>query len=128
MRHLLRTSARNSSESTEMSGFSRPAAAKMSVTPSDATAREMYLAHRQVQLLLRARVSVAVLLGKRRPHRLEEPHIVTNAHRLRVGHGQRESLRQLPHRVQAALLAVLLGQAHAPEPRAAGSSVPGKCL
>ena len=36
-----RTSARNSSDSTEISGVSRPAAAKMSSTPSDATAREM---------------------------------------------------------------------------------------
>ena len=35
-----RTSARNSSERIEMSGFSRPAAAKMSTTPSEATARE----------------------------------------------------------------------------------------
>ena len=36
-----RTSSMNSSERIEMSGFSRPAAAKMSITPSDATAREM---------------------------------------------------------------------------------------
>ena len=36
-----RTSARNSSERIEMSGFSSPAASKMSTTPSGATAREM---------------------------------------------------------------------------------------
>jgi hypothetical protein len=35
-----RTSARNSSEKIEMSGFLSPAAAMMSTTPSDATARE----------------------------------------------------------------------------------------
>ena len=36
-----RTSARKSSDRIEMSGLSSPAAAKMSVTPSDATAREV---------------------------------------------------------------------------------------
>ena len=37
---MSRTSARNSSERIERSGFSNPAAAKMSITPSGATARE----------------------------------------------------------------------------------------
>ena len=41
---------------------------------------------------------------------LEEAHIVPNAKSLRVRYGQGKCLRQVPHGVQAALLAVLLGQ------------------
>ena len=74
-----------------MSGLSRPAAAKMSITPSDATAREMICRTARSKILLGAGFSRCPL-RQRRPHRLEESHIVTDAHCLRVRHGQGKGL------------------------------------
>ena len=67
------------------------------------------LAHGVVQRLVGPRVAVRALdeLGA---DRLEEPHVVADAPRLLVGYGQGEGLGQLTHAIQAALLAVLLGQ------------------
>ena len=79
------TSARNSSDSTEMSGLSSPAAAKMSITPSEATARETIWRNRQVQVLFRLSFTCRPL-GQGRPHRLEETHIVADAESFRVRH------------------------------------------
>ena len=67
------------------------------------------LAHRLVEVGSEAGLAGRPL-GQRRPHRLEEGHVVADAQRLGAGHGQGEGLGQLPHRVQAAVLAVGLGQ------------------
>ena len=79
------------------------------LTPSDETAREMIWRTAKVELLLGTRLGLRPL-QESHPHRLKEPHVVTDACGLRVGHGQGEGLGQLPHGVQATLLAVLLGQ------------------
>ena len=92
-----------------MSGFCRPAAAKMSTTPSEAMARETICRTARSSSSCRLRLA-------RRPlqqagaHRLHEGDIVANAQRLVVRDGQRKRLRQLLHGVQQAVLAVLLRQ------------------
>ena len=67
------------------------------------------LAHGEVEFFLGARLARR-FLGQGRPDRLEEPNVVADSLCLLVRHGQREGERKLPYRVQAALLAVLLGQ------------------
>ena len=90
-----------------MSGFLRPAAAKMSTTSSETTALEMIcrMAWSSSSSVLR---SPGVALREHRAHRLEEPHVVANAQRLLVRHRERERLRQLGDGAQQPVLAVLL--------------------
>jgi hypothetical protein len=49
-------------------------------------------------------------LGQYRAHGLEEAHVVADGERRLVRHGERERLRQLTHRMQQPVLAVLLRQ------------------
>ena len=76
-----------------MSGFFRPAAAKMSITSSETTACEtiwrMAWSRSSSDLPLAGRA-----LGQDRAHGLEEADIVANAQGLVVRHGQRKRLRQ----------------------------------
>ena len=65
------------------------------------------LPHGVVQLLVGPRVGAGAL-RQRHPDVLEQRHVVADADRLGMRHCQRERLRQLPHRLQAARLAVLL--------------------
>ena len=51
-----------------------------------------------------------VVFDQCRPHRLEERHVVADAERIFVRHGQDEGLGEIAHGLQAAGLAVLLGQ------------------
>ena len=92
-----------------MSGFLRPAAAKMSTTSSETTAREMIcrMAWSSSSSVLRL---AGRALGQHRAHRLEEADVVADAQRLRVRHRQGEGLRQLGDGAQQSRLAVLLGQ------------------
>ncbi len=66
-----------------MSGFFSPAAAKMSMTPSEATALEMIwrIAWSRSSSVLR---SPGATLGEHGPHRLEEADVVADAQRLVV--------------------------------------------
>ena len=69
-----------------MSGFSSPAAAKTSSTPSDGHGARDDLAHGEVKVFFRARLSLGAF-GQRRAHRLEERHVVADARRLLVRDG-----------------------------------------
>ena len=92
-----------------MSGFSSPAAAKMSITPSDATACEMILTHGVVHLLL-GPCAAGGALGEHGLHGLEEPHIVPDVQGVLVRHGQGKGLGQLAHGLHAAVFPVFLRQ------------------
>ena len=105
---MSRTSARNSSERIEMSGFFSPAAAKMSMTSSDATALRDDLPDGVVDVL------VGLALARRRSWRgpartaWKKPTSSRMRERLVVRHREGERLRQLGHRLQQPVLAVLL--------------------
>ena len=80
----------------------------MSSMPSGATARETiwrtaWSSSSSVSLRLGSRA-----LGQRRPHRLEERHVVADADGFGMRHRQRKGLRERPHGAEAAFLAVLL--------------------
>ena len=98
----------------------------MSTTPSGATARETICrtawssSSSGLRLARRA-------LGEHRPHGLEEGHVVADAQRLVVRHGQRERLRQLPHGAAAAGPCRPPAPGCAPAPRAAGRAAPAAC-
>ena len=83
-----------------MSGFCRQAAAKMSTTSSEATARETIC--RQVQVFVRLHLALRPL-QEPAAHRLHEGDLV-------VWDGEHKRLHERPHRVQEAVLAVLLGE------------------
>ena len=92
-----------------MSGFLRPAAAKMSTTSSETTALRDDLPDGVVELLVGLALAGRAL-GEHRAHRLEEADVVADAQRLVVRHRQRERLRQLGDGAQQPRLAVLLRQ------------------
>ena len=90
-----------------MSGFFRPAAAKMSITSSDAIGLGDDLPDGVVELLVGLALARRAL-GQHGAHRLEEADVVADAQRLVVRHGERERLRELGDGLQEPLLAVLL--------------------
>ena len=92
-----------------MSGFFRPAAAKMSIDLVGHHRLRDDLPDRVVELLVGLALA-GYALRQHRPHRLEEAHVVADSQRLVVRHGRGEGLRQLRHRSQQPVLAVLLRQ------------------
>ena len=120
-RCMPRTSARNSSARMETSGLSRPAAAKMSSTPSGATARETICRTAWSTLLVGPALGGGAL-GQRGADGLEERDVVTDAHGLGVRHREGEGRRKRPHRAQAAP-----ARGRVPERQAAGRADPPAC-
>ena len=92
-----------------MSGFGSPAAAKMSMTPSGATAREM-IRRTALSSSSRGLVSVAAALGEHGLHGLKEAHVVADARRLVARHREGEGPGQVAHGRDESVLAVLLGE------------------
>ena len=92
-----------------MSGFSRPAAAKMSIPPSEAHRPRDDLADGMLQFLPGPRLDCGSF-AQHSLHGLEERHVVTDAHRVILRNGQRESARQVTHHLHAPLLPALLSK------------------
>ena len=103
------TSARNSLDRIDISGLARPAASKMSTTPPDTTARETIWRTAKSRSSS-DRAAPGARLAKAAPYRLEEGHIVANPQSVVVRHSQRECTREVEHRLQDAVLPVLLCQ------------------
>ena len=62
-----------------------------------------------VQLLFGSRIGLSTL-GQPRPDGLKKCHVIADADRVLMGHGEHEGLGQFAHRLHAAILAVLLRQ------------------
>ena len=106
-RGMSRTSARKRSSSTEMSGCSRPATAKMSTTSSLETASRDDLPDGEVELLVGlAAVARLVFMSAARTV-WKKPTSSRMREGLVVRHGQRERLAERRHGVHEAALAVL---------------------
>ena len=81
----------------------------MSITPSDATARETIWRTACSSSSSGPRLGGGSL-AQHRLDGLEERHVVADPHRVVVRYGERESSRQVTHGLHAALLAALLSQ------------------
>ena len=81
----------------------------MSTTPSRGHGPGDDLPNGVVQLFLGTRLPVGTL-RQHGPDGLEERHVVTDTHRLPVGNGQGEGLREFAYDRQEALLAALLSE------------------
>ncbi len=92
-----RTSARNSSERMEMSGFSRPAAAKMSTTPSEAMARGDQSGGWRGPSGRSALTRSAVSLARAARTAWKKATSSRSAGGFLVGHGKGESCEQVGH-------------------------------
>ena len=79
-----------------MPGFSRPAAAKNVEHALGGHGARDDLAHGEVQILFVLRLA-HVVFDQCRPHRLEERHVVADAERIFVRHGQDEGLGEIAH-------------------------------
>ena len=62
-----------------------------------------------IQLLFGSRIGLSTL-GQPRPDGLKKCHVIADADRVLMGHGEHEGLGQFAHRLHAAILAVLLRQ------------------
>ena len=104
-----------------MSGFSRPAAAKMSTTPSAATARETIC-----RMAWSSSSSVSRLarraLHERRLHRLEEGDVVADAQRLSCGTASANACDSSATARTSRVLAVRPARGCAPAPPGAAPS------